>query len=402
MSRTIILFGITSLFADIAGEMIFPVLPMFFTVELGLSAALLGVIEGVSEGVGNLIQVWFGWISDRLRKRKFFVILGYLTAASGKFFLGIAGSWPLVAISRLMDRGGKGIRTSPRDALLAESIEEERRGLAFGFHRMMDSSGAIIGNILVIWLIGQQIGMRSIVWLSVIPALLAVIFLLPVREVQGGSDPTVSVRKKIALPSWRDFTQDRLKFGREFWRFIFVSIFFHLGKISYAYLLLRIGQFGVPLRYVPYFYLLFNIVQTVFSLLVGKLADAFGKAILVFFSFILFSTMSFGFIFGGDMQFLLGLFVVYGLALAFLEVGLRAFLVELSPAEFRATGLGIFFTVSGIMVMLGGVIAGVLWTIGDGVYAFAYGTGMTAIAALLFFVCFWRRIFGALQRLVRV
>jgi MFS family permease len=346
--------------------------------------------------------VWFGWISDRLRKRKFFVILGYLTAASGKFFLGIAGSWPLVAISRLMDRGGKGIRTSPRDALLAESIEEERRGLAFGFHRMMDSSGAIIGNILVIWLIGQQIGMRSIVWLSVIPALLAVIFLLPVREVQGGSDPTVSVRKKIALPSWRDFTQDRLKFGREFWRFIFVSIFFHLGKISYAYLLLRIGQFGVPLRYVPYFYLLFNIVQTVFSLLVGKLADAFGKAILVFFSFILFSTMSFGFIFGGDMQFLLGLFVVYGLALAFLEVGLRAFLVELSPAEFRATGLGIFFTVSGIMVMLGGVIAGVLWTIGDGVYAFAYGTGMTAIAALLFFVCFWRRIFGALQRLVRV
>lgn len=398
MSPTIILFGITSLFADIAGEMIFPILPLFFTVELGLSAALLGIIEGVSEGIGNFIQVWFGWISDRLKKRKFFVILGYLTAALGKVFLAFAGSWFMVAISRLMDRGGKGIRTTPRDALLAESIENERRGVAFGFHRSMDSAGAIIGNVLVIFLVAESYSMRSIVWLSAIPALLAVLFLLPVKE------PAVSsgvVLKKVQLPSWSDFTTDRKKFGAEFWRFIGVSVLFHLGKVSYAFLLLRIGKFDVPMEQIPYFYLLFNIVQTVFSLPVGKLSDTFGKAILVFVSFILFAVMSLGFVIGGSTIFLLGLFVLYGLAFAFLEVGFRAFLIELSPHGLKATGLGIFFTISGFTVMVGGVVAGVLWQFGDGAYTFAYSSATTGLAAMLFFAFFWKRIFGAFERFAK-
>src|SRR3989338_4544175 len=146
MSPTIIYFGITSLFADIAGEMLFPILPLFFVMEVGLSAALLGVIEGAAEGSANFVQVWFGWISDRLKKRKIFVILGYGTAAFGKLLLALAGSWPLALFARLCDRGGKGIRTTPRDALIAEVISSDRQGFAFGFHRMMDSAGAIIGN----------------------------------------------------------------------------------------------------------------------------------------------------------------------------------------------------------------------------------------------------------------
>ena len=205
VSRTILLFGITSLFADIAGEMLFPILPQYFTMELGLSVAALGVIEGIANGSANLVQVWLGWISDKLRKRKLFIILGYGIAALGKVFLALAHAGPFAFLARFFDRGGKGIRTSPRDALLAESVEKEHRGWAFGFHQTMDSAGAILGNALVIILLAHQFPLRHIVWLSVIPAFLAILFILPIREVKElDRDGNALMPKKIERPTWKD------------------------------------------------------------------------------------------------------------------------------------------------------------------------------------------------------
>lgn len=404
ISRTLLLFGITSFLADVAGDMLFPILPMYFTIELGLSVGLLGVIEGIADGTANLVQVWFGWISDRLKKRKFFVILGYLIAALGKLFLALGGSAFMIFLARFFDRGGKGIRTTPRDAMLAESVAKERRGFAFGFHRAMDTAGAIAGNAIVIWLLSMQFSLHSIVWLSLIPAGLAIFFLLPVREptataIEG--TPANGLKKKVSIPSWSDFTSDRKKFGSEFWKFIFVSVLFHLGKISYAFLLLRVGDFGIGPEAIPYLYIIFNIVQTVFSIPVGKLADGFGKAILVFISFLLFALMSAGFIAGGDSTFMMAMFALYGLSFAFIEVGIRAFAVELSPHHLKATGMGIFFTVTGLTVILASWIGGALWELGGGAATFWYSTMTTGLAAVMFFAFFRGRIIGAFQRLRR-
>ena len=186
--------------------------------------------------------------------------------ALGKFFLALGGSAFMVFLARFFDRGGKGIRTSPRDAMLAESIEKGRRGFAFGFHRTMDTAGAIVGNALVIALLAWNLPMRHIVWLSLIPAVLAILFLLPVREPDKKvteETPANGLKKKVAMPTWSDFTSDRKKFGSEFWKFISVSMLFHLGKISYAFLLLRAGI--LALVSINSLYLVFNIVQAAFS-----------------------------------------------------------------------------------------------------------------------------------------
>lgn len=400
MSLTVIFFGITSLFADVAGEMLFPILPLFFVMEVGLSAAILGVIEGLAEGSSNFFQVWFGWISDRIKRRKPFVILGYGTAAVGKLLLALAGSWPLVLVARLFDRGGKGIRTSPRDALIAESISSDRQGAAFGLHRMLDSTGAVIGNTLAIVLVSIHMSLRNIVWLSLIPAFLAIFFILPVKEpkkIVVAGDTTMP--KKVTMPSWSDFTSDRKKFGSEFWRFVWVSIIFHMGKISYAFLLLRLANFNVPTEQIPFYYLVFNMIQVLFAIPVGKFSDAFGKAVLVFASFLLFSLSSAGFIIGGSGLFLLGLFLVQGISFSLMEVGFRTFLVELSPHGLKATGLGIYFTVTGFAVMFASWIAGLLWKYNMGELTFIYSTAMTGMAALLFFFLFFERIKGAILRL---
>lgn len=401
MSPTIIYFGITSLFADTAGEMLFPILPLFFVMEVGLSAAVLGVIEGLAEGSSNFFQVWFGWISDRIKRRKPFVIMGYGTAAVGKLLLALAGSWPLILIARLFDRGGKGIRTSPRDALIAESISSDRQGVAFGLHRMLDSTGAVLGNTIAIVLVSLHMSLRNIVWLSLIPAFLAILFILPVKEPKNlSTDGATSLMpKKVTIPSWKDFTSDRKKFGSEFWRFVWVSIVFHMGKISYAFLLLRLANFNVPTEHIPFYYLLFNMVQVFFALPIGKLSDVFGKAILVFASFFLFALSSAGFIMGGSDLFLLGLFVLQGISFSLMEVGFRTFLVELSPHGLKATGLGIYFTVTGFAVMFASWIAGMLWHYNMGQFSFVYSTSMTGIAALLFFFLFFERIKGAILRL---
>lgn len=401
VSRTIVLFGITSLLADIAGEMLFPILPMYFTTVLGMGVAALGVIEGIADGSGDLMQVWFGWLSDKIKRRKIFVITGYATAAFGKILLALSTSGFLAFFARFFDRCGKGIRTTPRDAMIAEAIDKDQRGWAFGFHRTMDNAGAVIGNSLVIALLALQFPLRDIVWLSLIPAFLAIFFLLPVREVSGtGKDNTLLHPKKVERPTWADFTRDRKKFGKEFWQFIFVSFIFYLGKISYAFMLLRAGDLGVVPEAIPYLYILFNIMQAAFSLPVGKLADGFGKAILVFISFVVFSLMSFGFVFGGNVYTIVSLFVLFGLSFAFIEVGVRSFAVELSPHHLKATGLGIFFTITGLTTVIASWTGGLLWQLSGGAATFWYSGIMSGVASVLFLALFWRRILGAFTRLL--
>jgi len=265
---------------------------------------------------------------------------------------------------------------------------------------MLDSTGAVLGNTIAIVLVSLHMSLRNIVWLSLIPAFLAIFFILPVKEpkkIVVASDATMP--KKVIMPSWSDFTSDRKKFGSEFWRFVWVSIIFHMGKISYAFLLLRLANFNIPTEQIPFYYLVFNLIQVLFAIPVGKFSDTFGKAILVFASFLLFSLSSAGFIIGGSGLFLLSLFLVQGISFSLMEVGFRTFLVELSPHGLKATGLGIYFTVTGFAVMFASWIAGLLWKYNMGELTFIYSAAMTGMAALLFFFLFFGRIKGAILRL---
>lgn len=379
--RNIWFLALTSFFADVAGEMIIPILPFFFTDGLGLSVALLGVVEGISDAIGTMLRTVFGYASDKAGRRKPFVIAGYLVAAFGKFFLVLAQSWPMVFVARLFDRSGKGIRTAPRDAIIASSVTKIQRPGMYGFHRMMDTGGAILGNVLVMILLAYTFSYQSIFWISLIPALLAVFLLLPVRDQSNH----YSHEK---FPSFREMISHRKFFGNAFWRFVFVSAIFQLGNIGYSFLLLRAKELGAGIVLIPILYLVFNIFQAVLSWPVGRIANRYGKEVLMLVGFAIFSVMSWGFVFGHSIAVAFVLFALYGVFYAFNEVLSRAIVADLLPDDRRASGLGAYSTLMGLMLIPASIIAGLLWKFGSGFGTFLYSALLSSLAAVIFFVFF--------------
>lgn len=379
--RNIWFLALTSFFADVAGEMIIPILPFFFTDGLGLSVALLGVVEGISDAIGTMLRTVFGYASDKAGRRKPFVIAGYLVAAFGKFFLILAQSWPMVFVARFFDRSGKGIRTAPRDAIIASSVAKIQRPGMYGFHRMMDTGGAILGNVLVMILLAYAFSYQSIFWISLIPALLAVLLLLPVREQSNHYQHEL-------FPSFQEMISHRKFFGSAFWRFVFVSALFQLGNIGYSFLLLRARELGAGIVLIPILYLVFNIFQAALSWPVGRIANRYGKEVLMLVGFAIFSLMSWGFVFGHSIAVAFILFALYGVFYAFNEVLSRAIVADLLPGDRRASGLGVYSTLMGFMLIPSSLIAGLLWKFGNGFGTFLYSALLSSLAAVIFFVFF--------------
>lgn len=387
MRRNIIIFGFTSFFADIAGEMLVPLLPVFFKSTLGLSVLLIGVIEGASDSIASFMRIVSGELSDFFKKRKIFVMIGYGIAALGKPLLAIANSFGGALGARLLDRSGKGVREPPRDALLAESIGREHRGGAFGFLKSFDTLGAVVGNLSAFLLIYLAFSIREIFWIAFVPALIAVVAVGFVKEARRGEERTEErVNVKI-----KDLIKFRGLFGRAFWKFIVVAAVFAFGKISYAFLILRAEVIMHNVALIPLLYLLYNIVFTLTAWPVGKLADRFGKKRFIFYGYILFALMSVGFIFAQTTLHFALLFVLYGLFFAFTEGNSRAFISNVAEGEHRATALGIYNAIEGFVFLPAGAIAGVLWVISDGVGTFVYSSILSLIAAMLLFILFFTR-----------
>lgn len=378
--KNIFWIGMTSLLTDISSELIMSLLPLFLT-ALGATRATIGLIEGIAEFTASIFKVVSGWISDRLRSRKGLVVGGYALSAIVKPFIALANTWLQVLSVRFVDRLGKGIRNAPRDALVADSVEENERGRAFGFQRGMDTFGAVIGTILaslLILLLSKYTNLsivsqyRTIFWLSVIPGFFGVLtFFFMVKEVRGKEFVWTASKT-----SWRTL-------GSGFKAFLLVSAVFELSNFSYAIYILRASSLGVIAALIPMIYLLYNIVYGFLSQPLGILADKIGRKTVLFSGYFLSAIMCLSFGFAGDAALAWILFAVYGVVSAITNTTPRALLADLVDPELRGTAYGIYYMLVGITALPASAIAGLLWDRFGPITAFSYGAALAFIASIL-------------------
>ncbi|HEX9531559.1 MAG TPA: MFS transporter [bacterium] len=347
----IIILGLTSLLTDISTEMVYPLLPMFLTQTLGASPAILGLIEGIAESVASLLRVFSGYISDRLGRRKPLAIVGYAASTLGKVFLVVAQAWPTVLAGRFVDRFGKGVRTAPRDALIADSADPARRGRAYGLHRAMDSLGATLGVIAAIVLLRSgAANVRAIFLWSLIPAALGVGVLFFARDVRPHRAGTqVPVLRWSLLPA-------KLR------AYLLVVFVFTLGNSSNQFLLLRAQNLGVATAAVLVLYLVFNVTYAAVAYPAGRLSDWMGRRTLLVAGYALYGLVYLGFGLTSSPGSLWLLFPIYGLYMGVSDGVEKALVADLAPTPIRATAIGLHATLVGIGLLPASLLAGWMWT----------------------------------------
>jgi len=378
--KNVVWLGLTSLFTDISSEMIMSLLPLFLT-DLGASRTMVGFIEGFAEATSSVFKVVSGWISDRLQARKGLVVVGYTLSTILKPLIAIANTWYQVLAVRFFDRIGKGVRNAPRDALVADSVEEKERGAAFGLHRGMDTAGAVIGTILasgLLLLFSRYTDMsiltqyRTVFWLSVIPGILGVLtVLLFVKDVAKDK-----FEKKDLKLTWQDFDSG-------FKGFLLVSFIFEFSNFSYAIFILRAKDLMVYIPLIPIVYLVYNLIYASLSQPLGRLADKAGKKLVLFAGYLLSALMCLGFAFANHPLYAWLLFAVYGICMAITQTTPRAILADLVAPKVRGTAYGIYYTLIGLVALPTSALAGFLWDRFSAQLAFSYGAALAGAAAIL-------------------
>jgi MFS family permease len=370
----IIILGLTSLLTDISSEMVYPILPVYLVTVLGASPAILGLIEGVAESASSLLKVFSGYFSDKFKSRKPLTMAGYAFSTIGKAFLYISTSWTYVFYGRLLDRIGKGVRTAPRDALIAESAKENKRGAAFGLHRAMDTFGAVIGVLCAYYLVTRYKGqMRDVFLFSLVPAFFGVALLLLVREKRSGLS---SAGNKIAF-KWSGLDR-RLK------AFLIFTFIFTLGNSSNQFLLLRAKEGGNPLSVVILFYLVYNIIYSLVSYPAARLSDKIGRKKVLVAGYLFYGLVYLGFALNHVSANYWFLFAVYGLYMGFTEGVEKALIADIAPSELRATAIGLHATLVGIGLLPASLIAGFLWKYLGSSAPFYFGGAMGVFASIGF------------------
>ena len=366
--RNIYLLGMVSLLNDASSEIIQPILPLFLA-SLGAGGLAIGLIGGLSEGLPSLIKVLSGWWSDRLRRRKPLVAAGYAISAAGKLLLAFSSTWQQVFVLKTLERSGKGIRSAPRDAIIAESAPRDRRGRGFGVHRALDSLGAVIGSILAFLLWQGGLDFKSIFLGAGFVAFVALIPLVPVKE--SPRYPAGCLR-----PGIRDLSPALAPF-------VAIASLFALGSFSYMFFILRSAEFfagsmavAAPLL----LYVLFNLVYTLFSIPSGSWSDRVGRKRVLSIGYALFALVCLGFALVSSTMVLVLLFALYGLVFALVDGAERAFVSDLCRAEARGTGLGVYYGAVGTAAIASGLVAGALWQYLSPEATFLFGA-MAAVAA---------------------
>ncbi|HEX7974923.1 MAG TPA: MFS transporter [Anaerolineales bacterium] len=390
LPRNVWAVSLASFFMDVSSEMVINILPLFLANVLGVKTNLIGVIEGVAESTSSLLKLFSGWLSDRMGSRKWLAVAGYGVSALSKPFFYIASTWELVAGVRWADRVGKGVRTAPRDALVAASVNEKSRGLAFGFHRAADTAGALLGllvALLIVWL--AQAGsadlsastFRTVVLISLAPAFLAVISLALVAR-------DVAVKDQRAAPK---FAFKSL--GKPFMIFILIVGLFTLGNSADAFLILRAQERGLNVIGILGMLAAFNLIYTLVSTPAGSLSDRVGRKRLIIGGWLVYAAIYFGFGLAQTAWQIVVLYVLYGLYYGMAFGVSNAMIADLVPDRLRGTAYGTYNAVLGILTFPASVIAGVLWQ-GVGSWngfgpsaPFLFGASLALAAALL--MAFW-------------
>ncbi len=383
LSRNVILLGVVSFFADISSEMVYPIVPLFLTTTLGAPVIAVGVIEGIAESTASLLKFVFGWLSDRFRRRLPFTFAGYFLAALSKPGLAAAFAWPVVLFVRFADRSGKGIRTAPRDALIAASTDDASRGRAFGFHRALDTSGAIIGPLIALALLATlSDNYRWIFLLALIPGVLSLLALLLVKEV-------VNTSPREHLPPLLAFRG----YDRRFLHFVGVTLLFSIGNSSDAFLILRSRDLGLSATAVVFAYVLYNVAYAGLSLPAGIRSDRIGRRPVLVAGFVIFAFVYLGFAVATSGWMVWPLFLVYGSYIALTESVGKAYVADLVPDERRASAMGLYNASTGVMLLLSSIIGGALWEFFGPPATFLAGAASAGSAALL--LAAWRPRGGA-------
>jgi len=386
LPRNVWAVSLTSFFMDVSSEMVINVLPMFLSNVLGVKTNIIGLIEGIAEATASLLKVFSGWLSDRLGARKWLAVAGYGLSAISKPFFYVANSWGMVAGVRWADRVGKGVRTAPRDALVADSVDERQRGLAFGFHRAADTGGAMLGLLIalvVVWL--AQAGsmklsrptFQTIVLISLIPAFLAVLSLAV-----GAQDVPVTARQKMPRFAFRSL-------GKRFVIFMVIVGIFDLGNSSDAFLVLRAQERGLSVIGVLGMLITFNLVYTLISTPAGSLSDRIGRRRLIVGGWLVYAAIYLGFALAGAGWHVWVLYAIYGVYYGLAYGTTKAMVADIVPEAVRGTAYGTYNAVLGILDFPASLIAGILWH-GVGRWAglgpsapFFFGAALAAVAAAL-------------------
>lgn len=373
--RNIIFLGLVSCFADISSEMVYPIIPLYLTAVLGATPALVGVIEGIAESIASLLKVFSGYISDRFQKKKALAFTGYATGLVYKVALVFASSWLGILAARVIDRFGKGIRTAPRDVMVAESADKDSMGKSFGVHKMLDMAGSAVG-ILLAFIFLTTLGegnYKTIFVLSAVPIVIALCMFFFIQE----------KKEKREIVQREAFWKNAKNLDGQLKLYLFVTFFFTLGNSSNSFLLLRAYDVGFSSSTAILLYFIYNVTASILAVPCGRLSDQVGRKRLLVAGYLTFSLVYFGFASCTNKPVMILIFIIYGVYTAMTAGVERAFITEIAPKELKGTMLGLHSTLAGIALLPASVIAGLLWEHVNAAAPFIYGGVMSLAAAVM-------------------
>ncbi len=377
LTRNVVILGFVSLLNDGASEMIYPLLPVFLTSVLGAGPEALGVIEGIAEATASLLKLYSGYLSDRVKKRKGWIVAGYGISNIIRPLISFSTSWIHVLTLRFSDRVGKGLRTSPRDAIIADSTKPEFRGKAYGFHRAMDHSGAIVGPLAATaLLLVYHDNIKTIFLLSFIPGFLAVCMLLfgLKEKAEGRSQPA---------PGTFNFRAAWAEMSTGFRKYLGIILVFTLGNSTDAFLLLRAQQLGVAVTLLPTIWVVLHIVKMGFSIPGGIVSDRVGRKKVIVTGWIVYALVYAGFGFAALQWHAWALFAVYGIYFGLTEGVEKALVADFAPAHLRGSAFGLYHLIVGVGAFPASLLFGLVWQKAGSTAAFGMGAGLALLASMM-------------------
>lgn len=372
---TVVALGLVSMLTDLSSEMIYPLIPVFLTTTLGAGPLALGVIEGVAESTAAILKVVSGWWTDVVKRRKPFIFAGYGIAGAVRPLLAFATTWPFVLGIRFIDRVGKGIRTAPRDALIADVTPVESRGAAFGVHRSMDHFGAVLGPIIAAILLALGLGLRQVFFLAIIPAVIVMFVIARLVQEPEQTEPITTSGRAVFLRGG--------DLGSGYWRLMAAIVVFTLGNSADAFLILRLSDAGVSVIWIAILWSMFSLVKMGSNLVGGRLSDRVGRKPLILVGWTFYAAIYLAMGISTSTPVLIALFLVYGLYFGVTEPVERAWVAGLAPSDLRGSAFGYYNGAVGIGALPASIIFGGIWAAFGPAAAFVFGASMAAIAVLI-------------------
>lgn len=377
--RNIVLLGLVSCFADISSEMVYPIIPLYLTTVLGTTPVIVGTIEGIAESLASLLKVFSGYVSDKYHKKKKLAFFGYSTGLVYKLALLFATSWVGILIARIIDRFGKGIRTAPRDAMVAESADKTRLGKSFGIHKALDMLGSSIGiliSFIILRFLGDNVNTyKTLFIISIIPILIALCFFNFIKEKEVKSENENNKKEKF----WENIgsLDNNLKL------YLIVVFIFTLGNSSNSFLLMRANNVGFSSTNVILLYFIYNIIASILAIPIGKKSDKKGRKGILVSGYMVFSIVYLLFGLTKSKAGMIMAFVLYGIYTAMIAGVEKSLITEIAPKNLKATMLGLHGTLVGIALLPASFIAGILWQQVNAAAPFIFGSIMSFIAAMI-------------------